>query len=58
MHQRLHDLDADPGETDNLAKKHPDVVECLEAELESWNRGHQQQLMEQALVAGSLELLD
>lgn len=33
----LYDLDADLGETNNVAAKHPEVVSELEAVLESWN---------------------
>lgn len=33
----LYDLSADIGEQENLAAAHPEIVERLEAELESWN---------------------
>jgi len=34
----LYDINADPGETTNLAKDNPDVVELLSAEYEAWAR--------------------
>jgi arylsulfatase A-like enzyme len=37
-HTELYDLAADPGETNNLAKEHPDVVNRLRARLNTWRR--------------------
>ena len=33
----LYDLSADISERENLASKHPEVVERLESELQAWN---------------------
>jgi arylsulfatase A-like enzyme len=35
---QLYDLEADPGETKNLVKKHPRVVRRLTAEVTAWHR--------------------
>lgn len=35
----LYDLDADPGESTNLAKENPKVVKRLEAAVNSWRKG-------------------
>ncbi len=37
---RLYDLDADPGETRSVAKKHPDMVARMKAKLSAWSRSH------------------
>ncbi|TGD73679.1 Cerebroside-sulfatase [Mangrovimicrobium sediminis] len=33
---RLYDLEADPGETENLAEQHPEVVEAMGVRLQAW----------------------
>ncbi|MES2474521.1 MAG: sulfatase-like hydrolase/transferase [Verrucomicrobiota bacterium] len=35
---RLHDLSADPGETQNLAKAHPEIVERMSHAVIAWHR--------------------
>lgn len=44
----LYDLNADPGETENLALEHPDIVSRLERAHSNWNTG----LMEKAILPG------
>ena len=40
----LYDLSTDPGEENNIAKQHPDIVKRMTAELHDWQRSVEQSL--------------
>lgn len=48
----LYDLTADPGQTTNIAAKHPDVVKELEAAYDAWWKEVEPRTLENQLAAG------